>query len=165
MHNPASVLENDTHKLLQELDIRTDPPNLGQKTVPNNNQQKKRTCKIVDFVVPAYHRIKLKECEKKDKYFDLARELIKLWNMKVAIIQIKIGAFGTVTIGLLKILEDLEVGGLGSWRTRRGHPNYSIIKNGQNTEKCHGDLKRLSATQTRGKDHQLIVMRISLISK
>ena len=31
--------------------------------------------------------------------------------MKVTIIQIVIGAFGTVTKGLLKGLEDLEVGG------------------------------------------------------
>ena len=35
----------------------------------------------------------------------------KLWNMKVTIIPIVIGAFGTVTKGLLKGLEDLEVGG------------------------------------------------------
>ena len=86
-------------------------PNLGQKTRPNNNQQKKRTWKIVDFAVPADHRIKLKECEKKEKYLDLARELKKLWNMQVTIIPIVIGAFGTVTKGLLKGLEDLEVGG------------------------------------------------------
>ena len=59
--------------------------NLGQKT-RLNNQQKKRTCKIVDSAVPADHRIKLKECEKKDKYLDLARELKKLWNMQVTII-------------------------------------------------------------------------------
>ena len=52
-------------------------PNLGQKTRPNNNQQKRRTCKIVNFVVLADHRIKLKEYEKKDKYLDLARELKK----------------------------------------------------------------------------------------
>ena len=39
--------------------------------------KKKRTCKIVDFAVPADHRIKLKESEKKDKYLDLARELKK----------------------------------------------------------------------------------------
>ena len=44
-------------------------------------------------------------------YLDLARELKKLWNMKVTIIPIAIGAFGTVTKGLLKGLEDLEVGG------------------------------------------------------
>ena len=59
---------------------RTDgSPNLGQKTRPNNNQQKekKRTCKIVDFAVPADHRIKVREYEKKDKYLDHARELKK----------------------------------------------------------------------------------------
>ena len=87
-------------------------PNLGQKTKPYNNlQKKKRICKIVDFAVPADHRIKLKECEKRDKYLDLAIELKKLWNMNVTIIPIVIGAFGTVTKGLLKGLEDLEVGG------------------------------------------------------
>ena len=86
-------------------------PNLGQKTRSNNNQQKKkRNCKIVDFAVPADYRIKLKECEKNDKYLDFARELKKLWKMKVTIIPILIGAFWTVTKGLLKGLEDLEVG-------------------------------------------------------
>ena len=34
-----------------------------------------KICKIVDFAVPADHRIKLKEFEKKDKYPDLTREL------------------------------------------------------------------------------------------
>ena len=86
-------------------------PNLGQNTRLYNNQQKKRICKIVDFAVPADHRIKLKECKKKDKYLDLARELKKLWNMKVTIVSIVILAFGTVTKGLIKGLEDLEVGG------------------------------------------------------
>ena len=86
--------------------------NLGQKTRPNNNQQqkKKSICKIVGFAVPTDHRIKVEECEKKDKYLDLATEVKNLWNMKVTIIPIVIGDFGTVTKGLLKCLEDLEVG-------------------------------------------------------
>ena len=54
----------------------------------------------------------MKESEKKDKYLDLARELKKTWNMKVTIVSIVIDALGTVTKGLLKGLEDLEVG----WR-------------------------------------------------
>ena len=61
----------------------------------------------MDFPVPARHRIKLKECEKKNKYLDLDRELKKLWNM-MTIIPIVIDAFGTVTKGLLKDLDDLE---------------------------------------------------------
>ena len=74
-------------------------------------KKKKRICKIVDFAVPADQRIKLKECEKRDKYLDLARELKRQWIMKVTIIPIVIGAFGTVTEGLIQGLEDLEVGG------------------------------------------------------
>ena len=36
----------------------------------NNQQKKKRICKIVDFAFPADHKIKLRECEKKGKYLD-----------------------------------------------------------------------------------------------
>ena len=54
-------------------------------------------------------RVKLKESEKKDKYFDFARELKKQWNMKVTIIVID--ALGTVTKGLIQGLEDLEIRG------------------------------------------------------
>ena len=108
MHNPTPVLENDMHKLLWDFHIDTDHLIPAR---PCNNQQKKRTCKIVDFAVPADHRIKLKECEKKDEYLDFARELKKLWNMKVSVVPIVIGAFGTVTEKLLKGLEDSEVGG------------------------------------------------------
>ena len=52
-------------------------PNPGQKTRPYNNKRKKEICKIVNFAVPADHGVKLKECEMRDKYLDLARELKK----------------------------------------------------------------------------------------
>ena len=67
--------ENNIHKLLWDFDVQTD--HLISARLYNNQQKKKRTCKIVDFAIPADHRIKLKECEKKDKYLDLARELKK----------------------------------------------------------------------------------------
>ena len=111
MHNPAPDLENDLHKLLWDFNIQTDhliPARRPDLMIIN---KKKRTCKIVDFAVPADHKIKLKEYEKKDKYLDLAREVKKLWNMLVTIISIVINAFGTVTKGLLKGLENLGVGG------------------------------------------------------
>ena len=41
------------------------------------NKNKTWICQIVDFAVPADHRIKRKDSEKKDKYIDLARELKK----------------------------------------------------------------------------------------
>ena len=78
MHNPAAVLENDIHKLLGDFDIQTDHLILARRAdvtvINNNNNNKNRICKIVVFAVLADHKIKLKECEKKDKYLDLARE-------------------------------------------------------------------------------------------
>ena len=81
--------------------------NLGQTTRPSGSQQqqkkkKKKTCRIVDFAVPTDHWVKFKESEKKDKYFDLARELKNLWNMNMTVILIVIGALGTVTKGLVQ---------------------------------------------------------------
>ena len=67
-------LENDTHKLPWDFDILTDhqiSPRRPDLIIIN---KKKRICKILDFSGPADHRRKLKECEKKDMYLDLARE-------------------------------------------------------------------------------------------
>ena len=86
------------------------PKGINNNNNNNNNiQLKKRTWRIVDFVVPADHRVKFKISEKKDKYQDLTRELEKLWNMKVTSIPIITGAICTVTKRLIKGLEDLEI--------------------------------------------------------
>ena len=71
MQNPASVLENDTHKLLWDFDIDTDHLISARRPdliIINKKKKKKRKriCKIVNFADPADHRIKLKECKKKD---------------------------------------------------------------------------------------------------
>ena len=111
MHNPESVLANDTHKLQWDFEIRTDHQISARRLdliIINKNE---KTCKIADFAVPADYRVKPKECEKRDKHLDLARELKKLWNMKVTIIPIVLGALGTVTTGKIQGLEDLEITG------------------------------------------------------
>ena len=78
MPNPTTPLKNDTHKLLWDLDVQTDhliSPRRPNLIIINKQKKKNKICKIVDFAIPADQRIKLKECEKKDKYLDLAREL------------------------------------------------------------------------------------------
>ena len=77
--------------------------------------------------------------------------------MKTTMISIVIGALGTFT---LKI--DTGTGGFRNKRTSGDHPNYSIIKIGQNTEKSPGDLKRLPVTKTPVRNHWLILVRKSL---
>ena len=114
MHNPAPVLENDTHKLLWDFGIHTDHLILARRPdliIINKKKKRRELAKLSTLLVPANHRIKLKEWEKKDKYLDFARDLKKIWNMQVTIIPIVIGVLGTVTKGLLKRLEDLKVGG------------------------------------------------------
>ena len=111
MHNPALVLENDSHKLLWDFNIQTDHliPARGPDLIIITKKIKKIICKIVGFGVPADHRVNLKGSEKTNKYLDLARELKKLWHMKVTIVPIVIGALGTITKGLSKGLENIEV--------------------------------------------------------
>ncbi len=57
--------------------------------------------------------------------------------MQVTIIQIVIGAFGTVTT------ITNGTGAFGSRRMSGDHPNYNITGNGQNTETSPGDLLSL----------------------
>ena len=71
-------------------------------------------------------------------------------NMKVTIIPIVIGTLGTIPRSLVKELEELK-----KRKSSLGHPNYSIVKLGQNTEKSPGNLRRLAVTQTPVKDLQL----------
>ena len=108
MHNPASALENNTHKIPWDLNMQMD--HLISAGRPNLIIKKKRTSKIVNFAVPADHRIKLKEREKKNKYLNFGNRK-KLSNMKVTFMPFVIVAFGTVTKGLLKGLEDLVITG------------------------------------------------------
>ena len=79
MHNTGPVLEHDTHKFLWNFEIHMD--HLISARRPDliiiKKKKKKKYCKIVNFAVPTGHRIKLKECEKKAKYLDFARELKK----------------------------------------------------------------------------------------
>ena len=149
MHKPESVLENETHKILWDFEIKTDhliPARRPDLVLIN---KKERTCQLVDFAVPADHRVKLKENEKMDKYLDLARELKKLWNMKVKVIPIVVGALGTVPKGLEKSLENLEIRG-----RIEDHPEHCTAAICQNTQKSPGDLRRLAVTQTPVKDHR-----------
>ena len=101
----------------------------------------------MDFNVSADQRVKLKESERKDKYLDLAKKLKKkLWNMRVVVIPILIGALGTVNKGLIHELQDLEIKG------RVGTIQITELL------RTPGDLKKLAVTQTPVINHQLTLV-------
>ena len=150
-HNSESVLENDIQKLLWDFEIQTDHlvsarrPDLViiNKTI---------TYQIVDFNIPADHRVKLKS-EKKDKYLNLAREQKETIEHK---------GNGDTSCNWCT-WNDLKR--ISKWtrrftnqRTSRDHPNYNITKIGQNTEESPGDLRTLAVIQTPVKNHQLMLV-------
>ena len=147
MPNPESVLENETHKLLWNFEIQTDHLiSAGQPDLVIVNKIK-GTCRIVDFAVQRDHRVKKKW---KRKYLDLAREQKKSMEHK--------GDSNTIcnwhTWNKPQRI-DKRTGRFGNKRTNRGHPDYSILKIGLNTEKSLDDKRILAVTQTAVKHHQL----------
>ena len=97
MHNPESNMEMGYINFSGILRYKQ----LGQMTWPRHCPKKKKkkrktTCLKV-------------ESENKDKYQDLARELkFKLWNIKVTVMPIVIGARDTITKRMVEGLENLE---------------------------------------------------------
>ena len=64
-----------------------------------------------------------------------------------------IGVLGMVPRSLGKKTARIE-----NQRKNQDHPDHSIIKLCQDTEKSPGDLKRLTVTQIFVKDHQLMLV-------
>ena len=65
MYNLESVLENKTHKLLWDFEIQMDHLISARRPDLVIVNQKKRTCRIVDVAIPADHKAKLEESEKR----------------------------------------------------------------------------------------------------
>ena len=63
------------------------------------------------FAILVDHRVKIKENEKGNKYLDLARELKKLWNMKMTVIPIITVVFGMVHKDSVRGLEGMKIRG------------------------------------------------------
>ena len=112
MHNQAAVLDNDTRKLIWDFDIRTDHliyarnPDLIEINKKKANSQYCGLCCTGLTTEYNWGKMKRRICTS-----ILLGNRKNLSNIKVTIIPIVIGVFGTVTKGLLKRLEDLEIGG------------------------------------------------------
>ena len=122
--------------------------NLGQTNRPYNYQQK--SCRIVDFVVPADNRVKLIESENKRISTTTLLGIEKT---------VKHESDGDTNCNWCSWYSYQRIGtgtgGLRNNRTIGEYSNYCIVTIGHNTEKRRGDLKRLAVTPTPVKDHQL----------
>ena len=92
--------------------------NLGQTIRPNNSKKKKEKKKKKNLQncglsCPGWlqSQIERKKVKRRISTWTLLGKWKKLWNMKVTVIPIVIGALGTVTKGLIQELEDLKITG------------------------------------------------------
>ena len=93
--NPKSVVENEMHKILLDFEKQTDHlMSARQPELMIVQKKKKRTCRIVDFTVPADLNVKLKQSKRKVPGPCLRTK--KLRNMKVTLMPIGGGALGTI---------------------------------------------------------------------
>ena len=69
---PESAQENETHKIVWDLEARKDYQILARGPGPLLISNKRRTCQQVVFAVSADHTVKN---ERMCKYLDIAREL------------------------------------------------------------------------------------------
>ena len=66
-----------------------------------------KMCHLIDIAVPGDSRVASKENEKVQKYQDLARELHKLWQVKVKVVHVVVGELGKIPKALEKHLNDI----------------------------------------------------------
>ena len=63
----------------------------------------------IDITIPYDTRVDNKEVEKIEKYLDLARELKKVWNIKVAVVLLVVEALGKPPKALEKRLKTIGI--------------------------------------------------------
>ena len=93
-HTPQPVQENDEYKILLDFNIQAEKVTEHRRPDIVCINKQKRECQIIESAIPGDQNIAIKEQEKIDKYQDLRTELQKIWNVKVVVISVVIGALG-----------------------------------------------------------------------
>ena len=108
-HQPEAVIENDSCKILWGFTVKTDHFITVRRPDMIFIDKKHHECQIIDFAIPYDTRVDDKEVEKIEKYLDLARELKKVWNMKVIVVPLVVGALRTPAKELEKRLKTFGI--------------------------------------------------------
>ena len=91
----------------EKATILWDSPIITDRHVPCNKpdiviQEKSDRCQMIEVAIPSDCSIQKKATEKMSKYVDLQIECQRLWNKKVEVIPVIIGAMGIVDKNIKK---------------------------------------------------------------
>ena len=98
----------------EKATILWDSPIITDKHVPCNKpdiviqEKKSDRCQIIDVAIPSDYNIQKKATEKMSKYVDLQIECQRLWNKKVEVIPVIIGATGIVDKNIKNMLAEYQ---------------------------------------------------------
>ena len=109
-HDPEGAIENEDVKILWDINVQCD--NVIQARRPDIIviDKKKKEALIIDVAVPADTRVVEKEIEKIEKYQDLKREIVRLWELRTAmVVPVVIGALGSITKNFKDWMEKLNI--------------------------------------------------------
>ena len=129
MHNPESVLENETHKILWEFQIETDHLISARRPDLITVNKKKRTLPNCGFCRPSWLQGKTGRKQIKDLAWELKRNRKRKSDSDTT-------CNGCAWYSHQRI--DKVVWELGYKKTNRNHSNY-----GHNTKKIPGDVRKL----------------------
>ena len=94
----------------EKATILWDSPIITDRHVPSNKpdiviqEKKSDRCQIIYMAIQSDYNIQLKATEKMSKYVDLQIECQRLWNKKVEVIPVIIGATGIVDKNILRLI-------------------------------------------------------------
>jgi len=82
-------------------------------TIPNNKpdiitrDNEKGTCMLIDVAISGDKNVIKKEAEKFLKYKDLTIEIQRMWNVKIKVIPVIVGATGTISKSFRKYVSNI----------------------------------------------------------
>ena len=151
MHNRESVRENETHKLLWDFEIQTDPLISARRSGQVKITKKRKTWWIVYLAILADLRKKWKKTKRK----------ISTWTFLGNWKTVEQESDGYTNFKGCTLYSHQTIGtgtvGLRNNRKSGGYPNYSIIEIRQNTEKSPGDWRGLVVTHSPLVIYQLVL--------
>ena len=90
------MVNKNENTILWDYSIITDKKILANRPDVVIHDRKSKTCMLIDASVPDDKNIALKEAEKISKYKDLEIEINRMWNVKIKVVPVVVGALGTL---------------------------------------------------------------------
>ena len=111
-HQPNTVTESATTKILWDFNIQTDKVIEARRPDILVPDKINKAATIIDIAVPTDRNVKDKQDEKIDKYQELAFELKRLWKLVQLprVVPVVIGALGAIPHGHKKHLTQIGMG-------------------------------------------------------